>query len=211
MKKKFVHGIFVNKYSGKKLVYYPCPKNANSSAKLFFADHLGIKNNFIFVSDKIPAFKQTVNDYKGKENLVNFLPSKQKFSQIIADEKCCIIRDPMERFISTYRNRILYHKDLIFRNFSIDMVIEKISIGLFENKHFLPQNYFLGPSLDYYTFYANTNNLKKFEKKVNEFFDKNISFPKIQIGGQNFKIELSNSQIKKIKKIYEKDYDIFGL
>ena len=32
------YAIFENKTNGKKLIYYPCPKNANTSAKLFFTD-----------------------------------------------------------------------------------------------------------------------------------------------------------------------------
>ena len=57
---KSVYGIFINKNNGKKLVYYPCPKNANSSAKLFFAKHLGVDSQFIFISDNIPQNKQTI-------------------------------------------------------------------------------------------------------------------------------------------------------
>ena len=39
------------------LVFYACAKNANSSAKLFFAKHLGIENNFFFIEDDIPKHK----------------------------------------------------------------------------------------------------------------------------------------------------------
>ena len=45
--KKIKYGIFKNKKTNKTLVYYPCPKNANTSAKLFFAKHLGIDKRII--------------------------------------------------------------------------------------------------------------------------------------------------------------------
>ena len=72
------YGIFKNKKSGKKLVYYPCPKNANSSAKLFFAKHLGIENKFFFIEDDIQGFNKKKyseyeNKHKDKQNLINFL------------------------------------------------------------------------------------------------------------------------------------------
>ena len=57
------------------------------------------------------------------------------------DIKCCVVRDPIKRFISTYSNRILFHKDKAFYNFSVDEVIENLEGLNFFNKHFLPQSY----------------------------------------------------------------------
>ena len=204
------YAIFENKTNGKKLVYYPCPKNANTSAKLFFAKHAGIENKFIFLSDKIPQYKQSRDLFQKEKkiNIVSFLPSKQKFKKILADEKCCLIRHPIKRFISAYNNRILYHKDKQFNDHSVDMIIEKLENSLFENKHFLPQTYFLGNDLKYYTIVANTENIYEFEKKVNSFFEKRIKFPKIQTGGNKFNLELNKSQLNKIENIYIQDFNL---
>jgi hypothetical protein len=202
------YGIFENKKNNKKLVFYPCAKNANTSAKLFFLKHLGIENKFIFLSDKIPKYKQTKNQFLGKKNLNLFLSVKKPFSIINADYKCCIIRHPIDRFLSAYKNRILFHKDKKFGDHTIDMILKKLENGLFENRHFLPQTYFLGDSLNYYTFYSDLKNIKYFEEKVNEFFGKKIEFPKLQIGGKEFDIKLSTQQINKIEKIYAKDFKL---
>ena len=48
--------IFENK-KGESLVYYPCAKNANSSAILFFLKHLGLEKKFYFLEDEIPRHK----------------------------------------------------------------------------------------------------------------------------------------------------------
>tara|TARA_B100001245_G_C22805789_1_gene388239 strand:- start:42 stop:692 length:651 start_codon:yes stop_codon:yes gene_type:complete len=204
-----VYGVFRNKNTNKTIVYYPCPKNANTSAKSFFLKHLGIENNFKFVGDKIPKYKQNIKDFDGKNNLIHFLPTKQKFIKINADIKCCLIRNPIERFISSYKNRILYHKDIKFYDHSIDMILDKLEAGLFENLHFLPQNFFLGDNLNYFQIYADVKNIQLFQDQVNDFFGEIIDFPKLQTKGSEFKIKLNNTQLNRVKKIYTKDFEIF--
>ena len=79
---KSVYGIFINKNNGKKLVYYPCPKNANSSAKLFFAKHLGVDSQFIFISDNI-NFREKIKFDFGSSSMMA-LPAKitQHFAKV---------------------------------------------------------------------------------------------------------------------------------
>ena len=131
-------------------------------------------------------------------------------SEIKVDYKCCIVRDPLKRFLSAYNNRILFHKDLQFRDHTIDMILKKLENNLFENKHFLPQSYFLGNNLDYFSFYADVENISVFEEKVNDFFGNKIKFPKLQTRGINNDIELTNIQINRIKKIYNNDYKLLS-
>ena len=202
------YAVFTNKTTKKKLIYYPCPKNANTSTKMFFAKHLNIDKRYLFLGDQIPQADQTVEDYEGKKNIINIIPSKQPFEKKNVDIKCCIVRDPIKRFISAYKNRILFHRDLQFKDHSIDMILDKLEINNFENKHFLPQSYFLGNDLNYYSFWSTTDNIGMFVEKVNDFFERKIDFPKIQTGGGNFQINLSNFQIKKIEKIYSEDFQL---
>ena len=214
MNKKISYAIFQNKKTEKKLVYYPVAKNANSSAKLFFLKHLKIDKNYYFLGDKVPEYKINKDDkYKNLDknyNLVNFLPSYTPFEKIDVDEKCCIIRDPINRFVSAYKNRILYHKDVAFQNLDIDEIIEKLENGLFDNRHFLPQSYWLGDDLKYFTIVSNISNMEAFINGVNNFFQNKIKFPRIQTGGVEENIDLTNSQIAKLKKIYSSDYDLLG-
>ncbi len=207
--------VVFNNNEGQSLVYYPCAKNANSSAKLFFMKHLGKDNEIFFIEDEIPRYKgtiyhQRVKKMKNKINLITLFPPYEKFSKVNADFKCCIIRNPIERFVSAFRNRILYHRDREFNNFSIDMILKDLLRKKFTNKHFLPQSYFLGKKLDYYSFYSDVKNIKLFEQNVNDFFKKKITFPNIQIGGKNFKISLSKRQILLIEKIYSIDFELYN-
>ena len=54
------------------LVYYPCAKNANTSAKLFFAKHTNNENNFIpgLPLGIIKLLESTKEDLKNKESLI---------------------------------------------------------------------------------------------------------------------------------------------
>ena len=214
MNKKITYAIFQNRNTGRKLVYYPVAKNANSSAKLFFLKHLKIDKNYYFLSDKVPEYKVNEDSkYKNldkKYNLVNFLPSYTPFEKIDVDEKCCIIRNPIKRFISAYKNRILYHKDFGFRNLNINEIIEKLENNSFDNRHFLPQSYWLGSDLRYFTIVSNISNMETFINGVNNFFQNKVEFPRIQTGGADENITLIDSQIIKLKKIYSSDYDLIG-
>ena len=210
MKKDYL--VITNKLK-KTLVYYPVAKNANSSSKLFLIKHLGIQNNFYFSEDDIPRHKitpESLKNYNNKISIINFLPNYTEFNKINVDEKACIVRDPIERFISAYKNRILYHKDNEFKNHSVDEVLEKLENNLFENKHFLQQSFWLGNDINYFTIIANIKKLSPFIVSINKFFSKNIEFPKIQSGGREFLINLNASQKDKIFKIYANDYDLVG-
>ena len=214
MNKKITYAIFQNRNTGRKLVYYPVAKNANSSAKLFFLKHLKMDKNYYFLSDKVPEYKVNEDSkYKNldkKYNLVNFLPSYTPFEKIDVDEKCCIIRNPIKRFISAYKNRILFHKDFGFRNLNINEIIEKLENNSFDNRHFLPQSYWLGSDLKYFTIVSNISNMETFINGVNNFFQNKVEFPRIQTGGGDENITLTDSQIIKLKKIYSSDYDLIG-
>ena len=214
MNKQITYAIFQNKNTGRKLVYYPVAKNANSSAKLFFLKHLKIDKNYYFLSDKVPEYKINQDSkYKNldkKYNLVNFLPSYTPFEKIDVDEKCCIIRDPIKRFVSAYKNRVLFHKDFGFRNLNINEIIEKLENNSFDNRHFLPQSYWLGSDLRYFTIVSNVSNMATFINGVNNFFQNKVEFPRIQTGGADENITLTDSQIIKLKKIYSSDYALIG-
>ena len=214
MNKKITYAIFQNRNTGRKLVYYPVAKNANSSAKLFFLKHLKMDKNYYFLSDKVPEYKVNEDSkYKNldkKYNLVNFLPSYTPFEKIEVDDKCCIIRNPIKRFISAYKNRVLFHKDFGFRNLNINEIIEKLENNSFDNRHFLPQSYWLGSDLRYFTIVSNISNMETFINGVNNFFQNKVEFPRIQTGGADENITLTDSQIIKLKKIYSSDYDLIG-
>ena len=208
---KAVYPVFTSNKSGKKLAFYPVKKNANTSSKLFFASHLGIEGSFFFLEDEMPRFKQTKkmhDSFKNKSNLINLYQGKYAFQIISVDYKSCIIREPLERFVSAYKNRVLFHKDKDFNNHSVSEVIEKLENGNIENKHFLPQSFFLGKDLSYFDIVGSLSNIKSFEKKINDFFGQKKIFPKLQTGGKEQHLSLSPENKKRVIKIYSDDYHL---
>ena len=175
----------------------------------------GTKNifgfNFFFIEDEIPRFKQTKKmheNFINKSNLINLYEAKYAFAIINTDYKSCIVRDPLERFISAYKNRVLFHKDPGFYNHSVREVIEKLENGNIENKHFLPQSFFLGNNLAYFDIVGSLSNIKSFEVKVNSFFGQKKIFPKLQTGGREQQLSLSQDDKKRIMRIYSDDYNL---
>jgi hypothetical protein len=208
---KAVYPVFTNHKSGKKLAFYPVKKNANTSSKFFFASHLGIENKFFFIEDEMPRFKQTRKMHESfinKSNLINLYEGKYEFQIINVDYKSCIVREPLERFISAYKNRILFHKDKGFYNHSVTEVIEKLENGNIENKHFLPQSFFLGNDLSYFDIVGSLSNIKSFEEKINNFFGEKKIFPQLQTGGKEEQLRLSPENKRRIIKIYSDDYHL---
>jgi hypothetical protein len=201
---RFTNGI------GQKLVFYICPKNANTSIKSLFVSHLNLDQEFIFVGDNIPKYMCKAEDFQNKTNLVDFMPAKQPFAPLasdIVDIKACIIRDPLKRFISAYSNRILWHKDQVI---SIDQMLEDLLTSTFSNDHFLPQSFFLGHNLSYYEWCFDIDDFDLMAQKINQFFKKELPFPKLQTRGDKDSIQLSNDQIDKIKLIYQSDYELLN-
>ena len=194
-----------------KISFLSCSKKCKHISKIFLAKHLGIEEKFYFLEDKIPRFKlnkELLKNYKKKYNIIDFLPPYSRFEKLDVEERACLIRDPLKRFISAYKNRVLFHKDKNFHNHSVNQILEKLENGLFENKHFLPQTYWLGNDLEYFTIKANVENLEPFVKSINNFFSNNLNFPRMQTGGQKNDLHLNQDQKTKIKKIYSEDYDL---
>ena len=201
-----IYAFFSNNLN-QKLVFYPIPKNANTSAKYFFIKHCGLENQFNTPIDL--NNKNQNQEIDNKKSIASFIPSKQKFESVKADFKACILREPIKRFISAYANRVLYRKDPGFFEHSVDMVLEKLENKQFDNKHFLPQSFFIGRNIDYFDICCCTNTLNIFEKAINSFFNREIKFPKVKSNSSHISLELTKKQIIRLNYIYNDDIVLF--
>lgn len=202
---------------GVSLVFYPVPKNANSSFKSLLAKHLGVENFLEFYDDN--HSRTNVEHYakkpKEKPWLSDLLPSKRKFHDLRStgvSYRIAVARDPVARFFSAYKNRVLWHQDKAFRGCSVEEVISELERGNFENKHFLPQTYFLGSSPRYFTHLAVLPDLTPALSGIQEFFGKDILLPRLQIrhGELEAHVEGDENFKQRLMEVYAADYEFIA-
>ena len=199
------------------ITFYTVAKNANSSLKIFILQHLGFDYRS---SDfpRLPEYEIVKTKFEKKyREIVDSLPNYQFFSRMPTNtpdgkkiEKIAIYRDPFKRFESCYKNRVLFHQDNNVKGMSIDDILKNLSMRKVDNRHFLPQNLFLGDDPNYFDLLVSTNEIDKLEKFINIFFKKEIKFPKVQDGGNEFSISLNDEQKYLIKDIYKSDFEFIN-
>ena len=201
---------------GKRLIFWPVPKNANSSFKALLADYLNILEKYDFLDDDAPMVDLDESMRSpGKRWLWNFLPSKRRFVEIsrdFVDYRLAVVRDPYSRFFSAYKNRVVWHKDAAFRGLSVERVIAELENGNFENKHFLPQTFFLGKDPGYYTHLALAPNFKPVLDGLEDFFGYAKDLPKLQTrhGEAGDGAEQSDEIKARLKNIYKSDFNFIS-
>ncbi len=209
---------FLKKYN-KTLVYHLCPKNACTTIAhmLIQADGNGYVND-------------THKDYYIVHSLSNPNNNYEYWTNCDAEIKLAVKRDPVKRFVSAYKNRIVYHDDLSkdeyfdkalekdfkpwpIYNRSSDKTINEFIQNFdkyWENPwvqgHFKSQTTFLGKQ-DYYTHIFDMSELDKVRDLIAEVSGKEIVLPCLQTGGNDISVDLSEDSIKWINDRYAEDYE----
>ena len=190
----------------KNFLYVPIPKCACTSLKHFFYTL---------------NYDQSV--YEG--NIHNFYPTAlfkelPNFDDLNA---FTVVRNPIDRFISAFTDRVLNHRELKKKflpnevpiNVTLKMFIEHFDI-YYESipqikHHFRPQSDFIGIDKNKYVKIFSFDNFKEIpsfldlpknqlpHKKKNPMFKNQTSF-----------FDLEQQELKFLKKFYEIDYDIYG-
>lgn len=144
-----------------------------------------------------------------------------EFKSFDGYETLCIKRDPVNRFISCYTDKILREGQI--QNCDLDNFIDNFDEILKEHPfmhpslkgknigflwyHFVPQTYHIGDKKEYYDYVIDTNEITtKLKPFLEEKWD--IKLPNIHTRKQDIvKISLSKYQIEKVKEIYKSDYE----
>lgn len=198
--------------TGSSFWYVPIPKIASTSMKRWL-----YHNDF---GREFPSY------WEGKKFVDHWIevhdiyPFKNGVNKITNKKLICLIRDPISRFKSLYRNRILHARDLDTNMIksnklkvipSVDFLIDKFSdykkLNRKFRQHAKSQSDFLGPNDYEHVFKLDElDKLKKFLKEINN----KIPFLHKKTGGADLKsVNLSAKNIKQLEKIYEKDFEIY--
>lgn len=137
----------------------------------------------------------------------------------VPGERVCIKRDPVKRFISCFKDKVLREKrwsgtvDELLDNY--DEVVRKTPAYMLDLKtsyigfHFDPQTWHLGENRDYYD---KVFDLSELSTEVKGYLEGKWGIELPNIKARNSKatkneLVLTEEQIAKVKKFYQVDYD----
>jgi len=206
-------------FKNSNIYYVPVPKNACSSVKkALYQYNFGQEHKIRYL------FGQILDSHR-------YFPSR-KFHKIRVDNDSkifAIVRDPFDRFISCYCNRVLHHKDLLKSekkikdaglelnpsiNYFVDHLKEYQSFSTSIMHHTLSQVSFLGSDTSIYWRIFPISEIKSLEQELSLALKNKIKFIHAQQGGKQHKqqvlSELSTNTATKIREYYNDDYKILA-
>ena len=155
--------------------------------------------------------------------------SQQPYKLMQSLHRICIVRDPVDRIMSCYNNRVLRYRALsedalsqaninapanpdlnqFIQNLSQYKVISDIK------HHTLPLIHFLGSESNFYHEIFNLRTLSQAEQSVKKHFGKRkTTLPHLQKTERNIKTDCqekpSTRSMEIIKNLYKQDYQIYG-
>lgn len=219
--------IYLKKY---KLAYIPVPKNACTTTK-----------HFLYQLQNKREFESFEAGHK-KFNIHNLMPTLQRekwnslkfFDEIDRSNTFifAIVRDPLSRLLSCYKNRVLFHGDIskdirACKKCKEAGLPEKPDINTFAQNltfyqencksiehHSRPQVDFIGKDPNFYSkIYPIQNINSELWDDLNNIAGEKILTPdkKLQTGGSKIVIDqLTSENSAKIKHLYTTDYKFLG-
>jgi len=172
------------------------------------------------VSTMINLLSYPITKYFGSKSQVRkkldteFYTLENKFDD--ADLKVAIVRDPIERIKSCYKDRIVVKnrdnlKDKIksFTDFCNNF--EKLYKEEYQIKlHSYPQVEALGTNPNYYDIIVNTKEINsKFKPKLEKLLDEKIPETKLNVS-HSHDVTVKENEIEYFKDFYKDDYKYYG-
>lgn len=152
-------------------------------------------------SDTYTPLRQLVYPF---ENVDNILKSEIFFT---------VVRNPVDRFISAYVNRVLFLKKIPF--ISVSDLIENYDQYITDPKfgdiklHTRPLSFFCGKDPTVFTHIFNVTQMGELKSLLEKTYK--ITLPDIVLHKTDMeKPVLTQKQVHKLQRIYKEDYDIYG-
>ena len=167
-----------------------------------------------------------------------FLPSNLFHPEPYADVRFCVVRDPVERFVSAWLNRIYAaddrrggkvgdnsHSAANGSDRSLEAFVREVEAGGEGRKakgglptdgiaardgHFHPHSYFLGTDPSYFTHIFNIRQLAGLEHLLSELSGQPIAFGRYNHSDRLARPQIDGALRRRIEALYADDYRIFG-
>ncbi|MDZ7721156.1 MAG: sulfotransferase family 2 domain-containing protein [Balneolaceae bacterium] len=212
-----VHQIYLKNLD---LIYIPIPKNACTSLK--HAMHYLEYHESFDLSNYRKYGYQSLHDFYNKQ--------RDAFTGIEALKKhnafCfTVIRDPIDRFLSCYGNRVVQLGDLQKSRNKLDRIglssepdLDTFALNLVEYRRMNPgirhhtelQSNLLGGTLEYADKTFPFEELNSLQNMLNSY-DSTLVMKSRKSGGPKFQLsDLSHSSLQFLLEFYKKDYELFS-
>lgn len=203
-----------------KLSYIPVPKVACTSLKTMFFE---IENGFPF-----RAFRASGRHYWIHE-LYRSVPFETLRHEAMADHtRIALVRDPVNRLLSCYSNRVKHHKELskakagkalaragLPADPDLDTFIARLDAycAAVESirHHAAPMVLYLGRDPSWYTKLYRIEDTKRLVADVQEITGRRVNLQKLQTGGPKFAADsLSPASLAHLARFYAEDFEVYG-
>jgi hypothetical protein len=206
------------------IAYYPTPKVASTSIKmvLYEIEH---GTRWVNYQDDGGQWWHIHNAWmKDEPTPFHVLPDDASLF------KFAVIRDPIERFLSAFGNRVHHHQELSERilsaspdtaslgllpNPDLETFIERLddycAVSVSIHHHVRPQTDFIGTSLDYFDEIYKFTEITRIAENLSEIVDHAVDMPHEQQKGLKLDpANVSSQHIETLTSFYKQDYDVFG-
>ncbi|MDG1389071.1 MAG: sulfotransferase family 2 domain-containing protein [Halioglobus sp.] len=196
--------------------YFDVPKCASTSLKLALHE----------AEFKFPFEHRLCSVNRGgRRDIHRFSNQKLRGDMFSAEHRIIVVRDPVDRFISAYANRVMdlsalsqakldsaaVDKDFIF-NPGLGQFLENLDNYLQVNSiewHLRPLSAQLPRGLDSFNHIYSISRIQDLESDLGEIYNRAFSLPRKQTAGQSVSIkQLSSGQLEQIIEFCREDYQL---
>lgn len=202
-----------------KLFYAAVPKVACSSIKRMLFE---VENGFAFQNYRANGQLRHIH------GVYPTVPFKRfPFDQIADFRRLCLVRDPVQRLLSAYSNRVIHHRELTpeavaktsrFKRLTphpeldefVDRLERYMAVPAIKG-HCRPMIDMLGEDVGFYHAIYDIRRMDEFIADVSDTVGRPLEAGRFQTGGPKIdKSELTAAQTAKLERFYKRDYEVFG-
>ncbi|REC57810.1 hypothetical protein DRV84_06465 [Rhodosalinus sediminis] len=203
------------------LFYAPVPKVACTSLKLLF---FSAENGRPFEPFVVNGRTRHIHNAAYATTLHADLP----LARLADMHRVAVIRDPVERLISAYRNRVRNHRELARESAPakfaktgldpdpdlgtfVDRLEDYAALSPSIHHHTRPMVDFLGPDPGWFSELYTLAELDRFLADMRARTGQPLTLPHVQTGGPKLDAgALTAAQLRKLRDVYAADYKAFG-